>query len=410
MQKISKSRMKLSKKIVGLRSTISSLEKELVDLKRRALQNVYQAQEDTQKEETEADFRELAKCKDASETLTFAWKKFKDFDANNSGYLDGDEILLLADWIWQFFAKDGSKVRRIDGIRAKNKLISMFDANSDGKLDFEEFSEWFLSTANELKAGTGYQKSRTSTARRTRAPRQRQTPVFDKDPSDGVDTSEPKPELTPKFPPLSSSYPPQEFTLKFPALSSPTPSASSPIYPPQVSPHTQQKGRNNMTSKRSQTEERDFRPKASRDRRASDLIRPKPGNMYKQSRKPIYDKRDMTRPAKTKTAGKEPWKCLLNFKTEARNCIQLFLRFDRTGKNFLGEKEILGILDRCQVRKRDQQYVLKTFVKKFGGENKKITLENFVDFLPPTANEKHIYVMVMDILSDIQVIYHKGYE
>ena len=34
---------------------------------------------------------------------TRAWKKFKQLDTDNSGALQGDEVKLLADWVWHSF-------------------------------------------------------------------------------------------------------------------------------------------------------------------------------------------------------------------------------------------------------------------------------------------------------------------
>jgi len=315
------------KQIVTLRSAVSSLQRELIDLKRRALVNVQKKQEKDAIEASKRDREEITQCSDIFELLNVAKKKFVEFDTNKSGYLDGDEMLVLADWIWSVFSLDGSKVRQSDTIRAKNRLLTKFDSNSDGKLDFEEIALWFLETWNSLK--------KTGTVK-----------------DDFNDVNE---------------------------WRDPTPVNKSPL----------------------------STPKRSNNKPYSSSFTRSPSGGYKSKASPMYSssplarnqmqKRDMSK------LRKEPWRVLLKYREPARNCIQLFLRFDRSGKNILSETSIRDILDRCGVRQEKMDTVLKAFVKKFGENGNQISLEKFVETLPPKADERQLYLLVLDVLEDLKM-------
>lgn len=333
------------RQIVLLRSTITSLERELVDLKRRALQNVQKAKQQQEEEEIVEDREELIMVNDVSELLVLAREKFEEFDSNKSGFLDGDEMLDLADWVWSVFSQDGAEIRKVDSILAKSELITKCDKNADGVLDFGEFAEWFLESVNKLK-NNNKGEARTGSG----------------DANDAMDFSE---------------------------------------------------GDRIGIQREAQLRQRGLRQKPAQ---------PAVKERKQESRKPVVKPTSRQHmgdaptgaPARRQTASstkkaellaKEPWRRLLKYKSPARNCIQLFLRLDRAQQNFLGQNEILEILQRCGVKRANMGHVSNELIKKFGGKDGKITLENFVDLLPANAFEKHIYVMVTDITDGIRETY-----
>ena len=80
-------------------------------------------------------FRWQGIIKDAPESHVQkrARKKFDQLDVDSSGYLDGKEIDLLAEWVWSSFHPD----KKIDSTTLyveANKLRTRCDRNRDGKV------------------------------------------------------------------------------------------------------------------------------------------------------------------------------------------------------------------------------------------------------------------------------------
>lgn len=63
--------------------------------------------------------------------------KFKEFDSDNSGFLENTEIDSVIEWTLHAFPEGE------DYTAYKNKLMKEIDANGDGKLDLEEFKILF---------------------------------------------------------------------------------------------------------------------------------------------------------------------------------------------------------------------------------------------------------------------------
>jgi len=374
------------KQIVTLRAAVESLSKELTDLKRRAIINVQKQQEAAAVEESKRDRNEIAKCNDIFETLDLAREKFAEFDANHSGYLDGDEMLILADWVWSVFSLDGSKIRQIDSIRAKNRLLTKFDANSDGKLDFEEFALWFLETWNALKKQGGIS-------------------LDDGDKDDANEYIHPKPAS--RLRNIGGKpYSPQQSRLR--NIGDPSYAKKSPMTTP------------SRSMKTSQTPQRPY-ASSTLQGNASTFNRNNSPMVPKRSTTPMYNtrtsptpisqrsqfssqKRTSPTPTSTKGGNKgELWRCLLKYREPARNCIQLFLRFDRSGTNTLSSTATRDILKRCGVKPIKMPTVQRAFVKKFGATGNEISLEKFVETLPPKANEKFLFLLVLDVLEELKV-------
>jgi len=102
---------------------------------------------------TKAD--EALKCEGMTDAqLAKAHAKFKELDADNSGYLQGPEMKELADWIFEAFGRGHAATdadnKRED--RLGRTLMQRLDADGDGKLTFEEFAHWYADSAAQIDA------------------------------------------------------------------------------------------------------------------------------------------------------------------------------------------------------------------------------------------------------------------
>jgi len=102
---------------------------------------------------TKAD--EALKCEGMTDAqLAKAHAKFKELDADNSGYLQGHEMKELADWIFEAFGRGHAATdadnKRED--RLGRTLMQRLDADGDGKLTFEEFAHWYADSAAQIDA------------------------------------------------------------------------------------------------------------------------------------------------------------------------------------------------------------------------------------------------------------------
>ncbi len=85
-----------------------------------------------------------------AELMNLAETKFRELDADKSGYLETHELDSLAEWVLEaynpigFTASDRAEMRR--------KLLARIDSNKDGKLDLYEFSAIFqeVSAKNDV--------------------------------------------------------------------------------------------------------------------------------------------------------------------------------------------------------------------------------------------------------------------
>lgn len=345
------------KQIVALRAHIDTLQRELVDLKRRAIQNISIEMENTNAADIQKDKEKMQTVEGTAELLQMAREKFEDFDKNKSGFLDGDEMLLLAEWVWSVFSAGGEKVERVDQILASNDLRGKFDKNQDGVLDFEEFAEWFLNTVNNLKR---LQKVEAEAAIYQLKDRQG-------DQGEEFQVSDLQRQMRNQ---LSSKSPSQK-RGQFQGITGKLQSMSQPR---SVSPYNEQN-------------EADPRNGGKTDYLVNQYSAASPTNQPGES---ILIAQES-----------DAWKCLLKFTKPARNCIQLFLRLDREQQHYLGQKEIHSLLQAASVEHSLWNQVTDEFVAKFQGVSKTITLEQFADFLPPEATEKNIYIIIVSILAEL---------
>ena len=71
-----------------------------------------------------------------------AHKKFDQLDLDGNGTLEEDELLRLANWVWNSFHPNGAPLSNAERQVEKDKLLMRLDTNEDQKMDFEEFADW----------------------------------------------------------------------------------------------------------------------------------------------------------------------------------------------------------------------------------------------------------------------------
>jgi Ca2+-binding EF-hand superfamily protein len=74
-----------------------------------------------------------------------SFRKFRELDTDNSGYLDRNELTEVVDWVLEQFSSLGLSNADEEMIRVN--FINKVDSNTDGKLDEEEFAEMFEEVA-----------------------------------------------------------------------------------------------------------------------------------------------------------------------------------------------------------------------------------------------------------------------
>jgi len=73
------------------------------------------------------------------EMIERAKKKFKELDADESGFLDGKEITALVDWALTYYVEKSESQRK----RYAKSLMDKIDYNDDGKISLSEFTDIF---------------------------------------------------------------------------------------------------------------------------------------------------------------------------------------------------------------------------------------------------------------------------
>eukprot|EP00941_MAST-03F_sp_MAST-3F-sp1_P002041 g2041.t1 len=81
--------------------------------------------------------------------VRLAIQKFDEFDKDKSGYLDKEETLQVADFIFNDFHLDGKKLIPIERNRMASNLLMQF--NKKHKFSFREFEQWFKTMCNEIR-------------------------------------------------------------------------------------------------------------------------------------------------------------------------------------------------------------------------------------------------------------------
>jgi len=82
--------------------------------------------------------------------MSGAQAKFNELDANGNGFLEGEELICLAEWVFDAFHAKGTMTDYQKATEV-SKLLIRLDQNHDGKMDFGEFEAWFNRTSDAMK-------------------------------------------------------------------------------------------------------------------------------------------------------------------------------------------------------------------------------------------------------------------
>ena len=78
--------------------------------------------------------------------LARAQRKFDELDTDHNGFLDGAEVIELANSLWRIFHPGGEPITDEKRKQLCIDLLLRVDSNNDGKISFQEFSGWSVLT------------------------------------------------------------------------------------------------------------------------------------------------------------------------------------------------------------------------------------------------------------------------
>ena len=79
--------------------------------------------------------------------------KFDELDGsgNSNGFLDGDEISELADWVWESFHPGGKPIGDAKRAELKAKLTQRVSDAPNGQISFDAFEQWFRKVTEDIR-------------------------------------------------------------------------------------------------------------------------------------------------------------------------------------------------------------------------------------------------------------------
>jgi len=83
--------------------------------------------------------------------LSRAEKKFHQLDTNGDGVLAGEELVGLAEWLFNSFHPGGAPLSPEKKEVETQKLLNRLDDNEDGCMSFDEFAAWFQRTCKSIE-------------------------------------------------------------------------------------------------------------------------------------------------------------------------------------------------------------------------------------------------------------------
>ena len=75
--------------------------------------------------------------------------KWDELDLNQNGTLEGEEIMLLAEWVWCSF-RPGKTISDTQRMSEATKIMRRCDKNDDEKIDKEEFKRYYDNTVKDI--------------------------------------------------------------------------------------------------------------------------------------------------------------------------------------------------------------------------------------------------------------------
>ena len=78
-----------------------------------------------------------------------AQKKWDELDVDGSEELDGEEVLVLAEWVWSSF-RPGQVITAEEREQEATKLLRRCDIDENGKIDKGEFGQYYEKICAEM--------------------------------------------------------------------------------------------------------------------------------------------------------------------------------------------------------------------------------------------------------------------
>lgn len=120
-----------------------------------------QAEESVGVDEQKALVRHNSRVQKAlDKQIARAKKKFQQMDIDGNGVLDKEELLNLADWVFESFTPGGRRLSQDEKDMEVARIMATADTDGDGLLEFDEFEGWFRETAARI-----YEQQRAAAAR-----------------------------------------------------------------------------------------------------------------------------------------------------------------------------------------------------------------------------------------------------
>jgi len=92
--------------------------------------------------------------------LSFAYRKFKELDVDDSGRLDRDEMFKLCRWVYTSFRTDGALLDDMQARVKAQELLDKLDKDGDKAITFEELMEFFESKRKQSEIFHGKLKEK----------------------------------------------------------------------------------------------------------------------------------------------------------------------------------------------------------------------------------------------------------
>eukprot|EP00494_Astrolonche_serrata_P030707 UN30975 len=84
------------------------------------------------------------------EAIRKARLKYEELDLNKSGLLEESEVADIAEWALATFNPGKKPISDYERAEFCNKLKKLADTNGDKKIDFDEFSDWFVESLCDI--------------------------------------------------------------------------------------------------------------------------------------------------------------------------------------------------------------------------------------------------------------------
>ena len=78
-----------------------------------------------------------------------AQKKWNELDVDGSEELDGEEVVVLGEWVWSSF-RPGQTITAEEREQEAAKLLRRCDKDENGKIDRGEFAEYYEKICGEM--------------------------------------------------------------------------------------------------------------------------------------------------------------------------------------------------------------------------------------------------------------------